>query len=419
MNQFAVLAVIVIAMNGCTPIGPYRTKLEDSNSLCVATTSNDCPTDALFKLQTDLDYEIPLAIIEFDDQGVLQSRDFKDSMMADIRSLGADEDVLVVVFAHGWKNNAAPNNGNLDKFQMMLRKLATADYEMCEGHSCAKRKVVGVYMAWRGLSARHEPAKLLSFWNRKARAHRVGQDGAAEVLAELRKIKAQRDNNRLVVIGHSFGGALVFSAVQQILIRGTAFLQSGDVPRNAADLVVLINPAFEAARLTAIHDKAARMDFEQSQRPILGIFTSTTDQATKRMFPIGRRMSNFFTKYNPRFPSQKKLNTTAIGHYSDYQTHTLKADLENEIVSLRASVCAWQDFQTDSEIDDWELGGVRLTRNPGVRQSGQRNNPYYNVAVADEVISGHNGIWTERFMEFLYRFVAAQEARPSACRRAQ
>ena len=411
-NWIGLLALSLFFLVGCAPIKPYRTQLDLSDP-CSISQPSDCPTDAFFQQPTSgLGYNIHVGIIEFDDQGALMRRELKNQIVGQIDELGTSEDVLMVVFAHGWKNNAAPDNGNLRDFLEILTRLEAIDQMVCRGHSCEGRRVVGVFLGWRGLSASVEPFKTMSFWNRKKRAHRVGQDGATEVLSELAKINARRRNNRLVIVGHSFGGALIYTALQQQLIRDTAFLNHGSVPRNSADLVVLVNPAFEAARFTSLHEKSASMDFKQSQRPVLAIFTSVTDTATKTAFPIGRTFSTLFTKYNPDRPDQSKLNRTAIGHYGGYQTHALVSKPDQiDVAALSRSVCGWEEFQK-GETDQWDLGVIALQRKSLIKQPGQRNNPYYNVAVDDVIVSGHNKIWGDQFMEFLYRFVGVQDAMP-------
>jgi hypothetical protein len=296
-----------------------------------------------------------------------------------------------------------------------LKGIATADREICENRTCAGRKVVGVYLAWRGMSATVQPFKSLSFWNRKSRAHRVGQDGATEVLTELAKMKAGSKKSRLILIGHSFGGALIYSATQQLLMKDAAFVPGAgkSVHRTAADLVILVNPAFEAARLTSLHEKAAEMNFPETQSPILAIFTSETDNATKRAFPLGRHLSSLFTKYNPDRPEQSKLDRTAIGHYSGYQTHELcLRDKDADLATRPDSVCEWEWFR-EGGTDAWNLGRVVLERKDLVMKESQRMNPYYNVVVDDAIISGHSGIWEPKFfMEFISRFVTVQEAKP-------
>ena len=58
------------------------------------------------------------------------------------------------------------------------------------------------------------------------------------------------------------------------------------------NLVVLINPAFEATLYSALNDMVAGRGYLCSQRPVFAVLTSETDQATRVAFPIGRFFSN-------------------------------------------------------------------------------------------------------------------------------
>jgi hypothetical protein len=351
--------------------------------------------------------------------------------MRRIEAMAEQRPLLVVVYAHGWKHNAADGDSDIAAFQQLLLRVAAADHAVCARSACARRHVVGVYLGWRGLSATLEPFKELSFWGRKSRAHRVGTDGATEVLAELAKIKSSTnalpgrsgsDETRLALTGHSFGGALLYSATEQLLVRDSAFPVRGTIRRNVADLVVLVNPAFEAARFHALQRKAGQLAFDRTQRPILAVFTSRTDTATRIAFPLGRGLATLLQRYSS--PEQRTQNVTALGHYAPYQTHELVLQQPSKrasgepiaLVGLAAALCGWQDFQS-GRSDAWALGDLTFARLPRMRVDGQRQNPYMVVSVDDGIIAGHNGIWGERFSEFLYRFVAVQSARPGrACR---
>ena len=129
---------------------------------------------------------------------------------------------------------------------------------------------------------------------------------------------------------------------------------------------------------------------------------------------MGRTLSTLFTKYNPKVPDQSKLNRTAVGHYANYQTHALTGEEKDTPLDLLESVCSWKQFQED-KTKSWNLGKVALTRKELIDKKDQRNNPYYNVAVDDVIISGHNEIWGDQFRNFLYRFVAVQNADDREC----
>lgn len=412
-----IIALTLLGAVSCVPGKTYRTQLKTAD-YCVATDMRDCSQDVLH-LVAGAPQGVPpplLGFVEFDDQGYLREPLLKDGLVRHLSSLSATRPLLVVVFAHGWKHNADPADGNVGAFSQLLLDLAAADAEGCANTPCQSRQVVGVYLGWRGLSNRLEPFKTLSFWDRKGRAHRVGGDGVTEVLAELAKINARDRESRLVIMGHSFGGAVVYNAVNQMLIRDTAFLNRDRVARNVADLIVLVNPAFEAARFNAIQRKASSFTFVAKQKPILAIFTSEADTATKRAFPAGRALSTLFSEH--RDARQRSQNIRAIGHYTPFQTHTLT---ENKNATATATArlgefaCAWQAYSR-GETDHWAVGPVALNRMASPDSGSRRFNPYLVVRVEKGIISGHNDIWGEAFSDFVYRFVAVQDYRtcPSA-----
>ncbi|QWF19607.1 alpha/beta hydrolase [Lysobacter capsici] len=414
-HRLGVVCLLLVACinAGCVSGRTYRTQLHTSD-YCIFEAKGDCPQEVLHQVGETPSKSPPvlLGYVEFDDQGYLREPESKENLMRQIRAIDSDRPVLMVVFAHGWKHNAAPDDGNVEAFAQFLRKIAKADAQACENRACAPRQVVGMYLGWRGLSNKVEPFKTLTFWGRKGRAHRVGTDGATEVLAELAKIKATRRNNRLIVTGHSFGGALVYNSLNQLLIRDTAFAnKEGTVARNAADLVVLVNPAFEAARFNALQRKASGMTFKPGQMPILAIFTSQADTATKRAFPAGRALATLFSEHST--PEQRRQNIQAIGHYAPYRTHTLMQLATPATVDFKDFACAWKAYSIGTS-NRWNVGAVALARTPAKPESSQsslesaRFNPYMVVGVEKGIISGHNEIWGDEFSDFLYRFVAVQ-----------
>lgn len=409
-----VVAVIALICAGCVSSRTYRTQLQTS-TYCVASDAGDCAKDVVHVIGGTPQGSTPVLVgfVEFDDQGYLRRPDLKEQLMAHVRKLAQDRPLLIAVFAHGWKHNADAADGNVQAFNHLLLKLAAADAAVCVNAPCQKRQVVGIYVGWRGLSNRMEPFNTLTFWGRKGRAHRVGGDGVTEVLAELAKIKTTKrvgedaQQSRLIVTGHSFGGAVIYNAVNQMLIRDTAFLNQRRVARNVADLIVLVNPAFEAARFHSIQRKAAGFTFQPKQKPILAIFTSEADIATKRAFPAGRTLATLFSEH--RDAEQRRENVQAIGHYPPFQTHTLTLRRGNSVTpaELEDVACAWKAYSS-GDTDRWDAGTVALTRLAPPDSGSRRFNPYMVASVEKGIISGHNDIWGEQFSDFLYRFVAVQ-----------
>ncbi|MGQ0620743.1 MAG: hypothetical protein ACT4QA_12620 [Panacagrimonas sp.] len=93
--------------------------------------------------------------------------------------------------------------------------------------------------------------------------------------------------------------------------------------------MILFNPAFEAARMQHLFETVGGF---QRRYPKLTIFTSKSDAATGRAFPIARFINTLLLSYrndvvNPLKPtqtlSQRTEDTRTIGHFEPFITHDL------------------------------------------------------------------------------------------------
>jgi len=239
-----------------------------------------------------------------------------------------------LVFVHGWKNNAAFGNSNIATFQAALQKLSEVELALCQKENRQPRKVVGIYAGWRGLSESIEPFKELSFWGRKAAAQRVGGYGAmTELLMDLESLqKASNDSrptnlppSKLVIVGHSFGADAVYNAISQIVTErfvDTIKQEKGQLLKPLGDQVILLNPAFEAARLYDLKQLARSVEtYSPEQRPVVSILTSDGDWATHYVFPVGQTIGTVFQSH--RSGLQKSANHEAVGWFEPFVTHEL------------------------------------------------------------------------------------------------
>jgi hypothetical protein len=378
-----------------------------------------------------------VSIVEFDDQGWLWNPRQVSAMRALIEQQAEGRGALVVVFLHGWKNNAEVCNRNLVCFRDALQLLADLEARSARSRSVAPRAIVGIYPAWRGLSLRL--AKNFSFWGRKETAHRVGRGTAVDVIAELAEIQ-QRLNQihsaaptRLIYIGHSFGAAILYEAVAGIVrTRVVDALAPGRrVPaasggtdsavRGIGDLVVLVNPAFEAS---LYHDIDVRThwasDYSCRQTPVMMTVSSKGDWATRSFFPIGRWFSTIAQKARGR--DQRAAMAQTIGNYEPFRTHTLSlADASQRDVQrmrprpmtcecpVRLEETALPELRIDTPdpcdihlAASRRLGVTQLTANREIHG----DNPFMVVRADTEVVSDHTGIFTAPFFEFLVRYVS-------------
>lgn len=177
---------------------------------------------------------------------------------------------LLVVFVHGWHHGCRTCDRDIACFRYVLNELRMAEKQANTG-----RRVVGVYVGWRGrvLPGRFDVA---SIWNRKDAARRLGRTAGKELLNDLHDLWMKNTNVTMVTAGHSLGGAFLLSAARGRLTANAADIYRSDPnertyrtvraqgeragPREAGDgttsekalrarfgdLLVLLNPAIEA-----------------------------------------------------------------------------------------------------------------------------------------------------------------------------
>lgn len=387
-----------------------------------------------------------LGFVELDDQGWFWDRRqwaAVREMVCTEAKLDADrktDGVVLVVVVHGWKNNADYKNDNVRMFRRTLADLNDAEREVSRIEKRLPRKVVGLYVGWRGLSATVEPFKELSFYERKNTAERIGHRATTELFTRLeelqtslnRTIRRGSTKSDLVIVGHSFGGAVVYSALSQIMTE--RFVQTigehDTVLRPFGDLVVLLNPAFEAARYANLHSLATNeMIFPLGQGPVVAILTSQTDVATKRFFPLGRFFSTLFEKHRPEL-HQAEANRTAVGHYLPFTTHELVYDaklLPNPLTAVvgqnrgdsghRLPTLEHSMRNVLRQRDVWHANAKRnTTPKPSVsfpfdectltpNSQYQQGNPFLVVSVQKQIMDGHNDITNRVLINFLIEFI--------------
>ena len=427
INYLSIVTFLFL-LGGCAQNSAYRTNY----AACTFVKEGDCAKYAIQRYAPGQNNEYSLGFVEYDDQGQLRQREQMQAVLDNYYKIASRNDVLLIVFVHGWHHNASPGDSNIQEFRRLLAKISEIE-SASKGRASkdkagnAARKVLGLYIGWRGDSITVPYLNGITFWERKSTAHDVGLQGVAEVLLKLEEIvnvKAGLEtkvpkplNSRLVVIGHSFGGAVVYTATQQILAdrfvdsRKTK-TYSGDA-QGFGDLVVLVNPAFEALRFATLYDisqHGCRRYFD-TQLPKMAILTSESDYATKYAFPIGRFFSTFFESHvtlkrhdcteqgaQSVFISEGQADRNTVGHFEPYLTHHLiqagSAQTRGSDFNYRQLRNTWAKQKASSTIS---FNGTDLIHLGKTRPL----NPYLNIKVDGDLIPDHNDIWGERVISFL------------------
>jgi hypothetical protein len=324
----AALLLLAACLYGCVSSRPYQTALAPRPGV-----DGRLPGPPLVASQC-LGQRACVTFVEYDDFGNPFHRGQVQGAV-DAASDFAKAGGSVLVYVHGWHNNAANGTRDVEHFRTLVARASELDAKFRPNREGAGR-VLGIYVGWRGDSIASSGVTaplsyLLTFWDRKEAAHQIGGSGGVyELFSRLSTIRRANVKSRLLIHGHSFGGAMVYSTishslVDQIIHDGNTTLPSS-VP--SADLFLLINPAFEAIKLRPQFDLARSQEYSPSLPPRLVVITTEADWATGTTFPIGRRLGTLFASYGD--DQSRKENTTAVGHHLPLITHQLAKAVGDE-----------------------------------------------------------------------------------------
>ena len=390
-----------------------------------------------------------LFFVEFDEQGrMYDDRQFTQLFSYLEARVACHAGLSIVTFVHGWRHNAAYDDENValarDVLQFTYQGEAAGEHPnkyrntesvdrrhrgRCPGplETLDKpREVVGIYVGWRGKSLDGGQGvlknwELPSVFDRKNTAESVAVGSVRELFSRLRvfQYRANGDENkcadgawpyqckgvRLLIVGHSFGGLLVFNAVSASIMDSInsgagidvgnpdncregpepldpsnrpeskeAAGKSDDPPdsaliRSFADLIVLVNPAIEGVRFEPLHQALRRRGDQlcPNQKPVLIVVTAQNDIATHYAFRIVRAVTTLFEDDRPlgvdqpdagemladRSEQESQSSLNAMGHVQRFQTHGMfdVSELLNQSGPVQTQVQQYCSTPGDSGLE--------------------------------------------------------------------
>lgn len=342
----AVTAFLLLAgLSACAPFGPHRTGVGAAEE-CRLPADVLVATPECRQASIERTDRYDIAYIELSDQGWLH---FRDQVERAFRLLNqpdaAQREVQVVLFVHGWQHSAEFEDFDVTRFREVVLPAFAGQHP--------ERRTVGIYIGWRGQSITWQGLNTLSFYDRKFTAEHVARGSIREVISRLRVLQDSdgrapgQPRVHVTLAGHSFGGLIVFNAIAESLMDSLVRAGATGPLRPSVDLVVLLNPAFEASRFEPLF-QIARRNIGGSggdAPPIFVSITSAADNATRLAFPLGRTINSLFDHESwtdedacpggrqadgdcadgdRSMRLEKLTNTHTVGHLDRYLTHWLE-----------------------------------------------------------------------------------------------
>lgn len=235
--------------------------------------------------------------------------------------------VYLIVYVHGWHNNACryyANDINKDinlscdeadedtddvkGFEALLMKSA---YELRKAGK--SYNVLGVYVGWRGESIDIPVLNQITIGDRATAADGIARtSGLRGDLEALDTLISQQKESRMLVIGHSLGGRILSRAFIENPkhYNGGCYRALGE-----QTYFVTLNPAIEAVPFS--HILSSLQGSTCDAYPHWINITSVDDWTTRFLFPVGALIG---ASDNIRANG----GLTTIGHYDSYITHYLE-----------------------------------------------------------------------------------------------
>jgi hypothetical protein len=438
---------------------------------------------------------ISCSFVEFDERGDFLDFNQHRACQATLKSLAKTGKFILVIYCHGWKNNS--QSGDVPAFICFLSKFATSQAIETDG-----LRVHGIFLGWRGNSFRpyvdqtmvdgpylqsvqefggpivdkdyHRSnsriwsiPENLSYWDRKgaaeSRAPGLPMARAIFTYAGAAKAYGGRPNNRVCVMGHSFGALMLERSLGQAMTGGITMewwdkdsQSATSLPAPKAklpfDFVLFVNSAAPAIYAKEMRDflEADRTALETAKDPdadvpVIVSLTSTADWATGLLHPLGNWLAPFLPSLQRRYTTgifgekqpdnsfplhrgipQWEFYKTTPGHNRFLVNHwivkadaPLPADSSSDAVfriNLSPTVTDPDLFYTSKArypAAAWRLAiqdpGTPVTLD-GLPLAMQRSN-YWIVTCGKELIQDHNDIWSQTAMEMyagLYRAVQSR-----------
>lgn len=332
-------------------------------------------------------------VLEYTDDGEFTDRCAFTDTMKEVWSANEvpnPSPAIIVTYIHGWKHNGDPGDSDLLSFTNFIKEMDSQESRQPE-----PRRVLGIYVAWNAKRTTLPLAREFTFWGRKKAADRIAQSASiTRLVGAIDNIRTQRAQPRDLVVyaGHSFGARLLYSATAQNIVYRMQASHPG-APNGTyseidgpGDLIVLLNPAFEASLFSIFNaQRRYQENYSANQPPVIIAISSDNDRATQIAFPIGQVSGLNFSK----------IRRTTLGNHAEFQTHRL--DYYSESADDSHLQTTW--------LDDFCKGSICLRRTEA--NHSQLRNPFIVARADSSVLNGHGGIWGRDLSAWLASFISA------------
>lgn len=362
--------------------------------------------DRYRKPAASLNKPIKPIVVRFSEAGNLSSQ--CDALLAVSAMREVKENKIVLVFVHGWRNDTGWEADFLHNYDdkpiadVMGDDLETFANLATSVSIKSGRPVIPIFISWKG-GPGLGPLDVISFWDRRDAADRIARTGELNRLfGEIENIKDDQASikpnavsNHVIYIGHSFGSRILFSSIVSDVISRTqlAAPEENDDEKTVhkkikspADMILLFNPALEAASYRAIDQfRYSKADYKNNTLPLMLVMQSESDKAVSIYFRLGQFIGGAFAN---------ATRNTGLGFKSEFRTHVMcvrtPGAAECQGAPEDRNFLCPKDYEPcpqDPYIFAAKSVGKRVSGDPEPHDS-----PFDIVSVSEQILDGH--VWS-------------------------
>lgn len=232
---------------------------------------------------------------------------------------------------------------------------------------------------------------------------------------QLSNLRGGARKVRVILVGHSFGGLILYNAIAESLLDSLVSANYGVPPKQSAkpivDLALVLNPAFEASRFEPLFQVAKQRfsndgAYQQDQQPIFVSITAESDSATKIAFPLGRAINSALEHEGgtdedcPSKEGRKLLDEGKWCSDADYATRLEKVANTNTIGHMPRYRTHFLTISTNSASESNDIV-CRVNKKNELTKNGSPFPLWTVFAEGSEVIEGHHGIYKDALWNFI------------------
>jgi len=399
-----------------------------------------------------------LSYIDIGNSGLVADPRQLEAAVSAIEDTSKTAPTLSVIFVHGWFHSDATSDRDVNRARAMLQFFRSQQPSW---------KIEGIYVGWHAYTWLPEPLSFLTFEVKKRAAERVAHLGLTETILRVEAATRRNPRNKLLIVGHSFGGLAVLEATSPIflsrLIEARGDLESGHSHpvQGVGDLVVLLNPAVEASQIIPLLEESNEATaatirsgqgnrltgiFAENDRPLLLSLTSKTDDAVGKAFPIGTFLDRhgqqdiMIARPQRADPSllrvsEEKLTNHTVGKTSEITTHQIDADgsigpggpkafhyaaigkPSGDLLPegwLRCSIHLYTQTHPQAAQDGMQYDFLTLPFSYiDIREmpdSVSAFNPYWNATVDRDVMNHHSEFMNQNLARFIWQILFSPQS---------